>query len=66
MVSDSLRSLTEFTPSHCPRLHHFVWHGTDRNHKTQKLPGRLQFEKLRVIPDQFYYNIDDVSPSPSP
>lgn len=25
------------------------------------MPGALKFTKLRVIPDQFYYNIDDVS-----
>ena len=39
------------------RLHEFVWHGTDRQNKTQKIPGALRFTKLRVIPDQFYYNV---------
>ena len=43
------------------RLHEFVWHGTDPNNKTRKVPGGLKFTKLRVIPDQFYLNIDDVS-----
>ena len=42
------------------RLHTFVWHGTDPTNKTRKLPGALKFTKLRVIPDQFYLNIDDV------
>ena len=43
------------------RLHTFVWHGTDPSNKTRKIPGGLKFTKLRVIPDQFYLNIDDVS-----
>ena len=43
------------------RLHEFVWHGTDPVNKTRKVPGALKFTKLRVIPDQFYYNVDDVS-----
>ena len=43
------------------RLHEFEWHGTDPTNKTRKVPGALKFTKLRVIPDQFYYNIDDVS-----
>ena len=43
------------------RLHEFVWHGTDPLNKTRKVPGALKFTKLRVIPDQFYYNVDDVS-----
>lgn len=42
------------------RLHEFVWHGTDPVNKTKKVPGALKFTKLRVIPDQFYYNVDDV------
>ena len=45
------------------RLHEFVWHGTDPTNKTRKIPGALKFIKLRVIPDQFYYNIEDVSVS---
>ena len=37
-----------------------MWHGTDPTNKTRKIPGALKFVKLRVIPDQFYYNSDDV------
>merc|ERR1712000_756541 len=40
--------------------HQFEWHGTDRNNKTKKVPKGLKFTKLRVIPDQMYYNINDV------
>jgi hypothetical protein len=51
---------TIFTPSADEWLHEFVWHGTDRNNKTKKIPGGLRFTNLRVIPDQFYYNTADV------
>lgn len=51
---------TVFTPSADEWLHEFVWHGTDPNNKTKKVPGALRFTKLRVIPDQFYFNIEDV------
>ena len=40
--------------------HSFSWHGTDPNNKTRKVPNALKFKKLRVIPDQMYYNVNDV------
>ena len=43
------------------RLHNFVWHGNDPRNKTRKIPGVHKFNKLRVIPDQFYYNCEEVS-----
>ena len=58
-VSSVLILFTFLCTSH-DRLHQFVWHGTDANNKTKKIPGALKFTKLRVIPDQFYLNIDDV------
>ncbi|ELU16707.1 hypothetical protein CAPTEDRAFT_223305 [Capitella teleta] len=42
------------------RFHEFEWHGTDPNNKTKKIPRGLHFTKLQVIPDQFYYNVDEV------
>ena len=39
------------------RLHKFNWHGTDKGNKTKQVPGALVFSKLKVIPDQFYYNV---------
>ncbi|XP_064615579.1 uncharacterized protein LOC135479619 [Liolophura sinensis] len=41
-------------------LHLFEWHGKDPVSKTRKIPGQLKFTKLRVIPDQFYYNVEEV------
>lgn len=51
---------TLYMPRPSEWVHEFVWHGTDRNNKTTKKPGALTFTKLRVIPDQFYYNVTDV------
>jgi len=47
-------------------IHQFTWHGKDPldpNNKTRKVPGGLKFTKLRIIPDQFYYNVTDVRTS---
>ena len=38
-------------------IHDFEWHGEDPNDKTRILPGIRKFQKLKIIPDQFYYNI---------
>ena len=51
---------TLYVPDANEWLHSFVWHGTDRKNKTRKIPGGLTFNKLRVIPDQFYFNVQDV------
>lgn len=61
----SYTSLQPHPPSFSLRLHEFVWHGTDPSDKTRKVPGALKFTKLRVIPDQFYYNSADVRLPPS-
>lgn len=39
-------------------LHNFRWHGD--NGKGQKVPRALQFTKLRVIPDQMYFDVQGV------
>ena len=51
---------TLYYPDSNEWLHEFVWHGTDPKNKTRKKPGILKFNKLRVIPDQFYFNVEDV------
>lgn len=40
-------------------LHEFQWHGVDPKNKTHYIPKLNCFTKLRIIPDQFYYNVDD-------
>ncbi|GFR94155.1 type II secretion system (T2SS), protein E, N-terminal domain [Elysia marginata] len=41
-------------------LHGFRWHGTDPNNKTRMVAGQDCFNILKIIPDQFYYNVDEV------
>lgn len=49
-----------FMPAPDEWLHHFSWHGADLREPTVKLPRALQFEKLRVIPDQMYFDVHSV------
>ncbi|OWF56825.1 uncharacterized protein LOC110451781 [Mizuhopecten yessoensis] len=51
---------TLFTPQASEWLHMFSWHGTDPENKTRLVPGIQKFDVLKVIPDQLYYNVDDV------
>jgi hypothetical protein len=41
-------------------IHRFSWHGSDARHGGRKVPSALQFEKLRVIPDQMYFDVENV------
>lgn len=41
-------------------LHQFSWHGADPKNPRRKRPSALCFEKLRVIPDQLYYDVENV------
>lgn len=47
-----------FVPRPDERLHRFQWHGDDG--KGRKVPRVLQFEKLRIIPDQMYFDVEGV------
>ena len=40
--------------------HEFSWHGEEPGNKARKVKGALRFTKLRVIADQFYYNVPEV------
>ena len=40
--------------------HEFSWHGEEPDNKARKVKGALRFTKLRVIADQFYYNVPEV------
>ncbi|KAK3095504.1 hypothetical protein FSP39_015462, partial [Pinctada imbricata] len=51
---------TMFMPLANEWLHNFSWHGTDPSNKTQMIPGSNNFDKLQIIPGQFYYNVDEV------
>jgi hypothetical protein len=49
-----------FMPEANEWLHQFAWHGSDRVDTGKKRPGALRFTKLRVIPDQMYYDVAQV------
>ncbi|XP_065840952.1 uncharacterized protein [Oscarella lobularis] len=51
---------TQFVPSAEDWVHEFSWHGTDPANKTRLIPNTWKFTKLKVVPDQFYYNVDEV------
>jgi hypothetical protein len=56
-----LRGPAVFVPQPNEWLHRFQWHGD--NGKGQKVPRALRFEKLRVIPDQMYFDVEGVRTS---
>lgn len=49
-----------FMPAPDEWLHQFSWHGADPKDHRRKQPAALRFEKLRVIPDQMYYDVESV------
>ncbi len=47
-------------PSENEWIHEFRWHGADPKDPRRKIPRALQFTKLRTIPDQMYFDVEDV------
>ncbi len=50
----------QFVPRSGEWLHQFSWHGADPRHPARKIPHALRFERLRVIPDQMYIEVESV------
>lgn len=55
-----VRGPAQYVPEANEWLHEFRWHGADRNDPTRKVPRGLNFSKLRVIPDQMYFDVHEV------
>lgn len=49
-----------FTPDAEEWIHEFSWHGNEPKHGHRKVPFALNFTKLRVIPDQMYFDVENV------
>jgi len=49
-----------FVPGSQEWMHSFRWHGADPKTPTRKVHGGLSFTKLRVIPDQMYFAVENV------
>ena len=55
-----VRGPAQFVPASGEWLHRFSWHGADPRQQGRKQPHALQFERLRVIPDQMYHEVEAV------
>eukprot|EP01105_Mastigella_eilhardi_P005265 TRINITY_DN17005_c0_g1_i1.p1 TRINITY_DN17005_c0_g1~~TRINITY_DN17005_c0_g1_i1.p1 ORF type:complete len:407 (-),score=107.25 TRINITY_DN17005_c0_g1_i1:98-1318(-) len=44
-------------------MHTFRWHGSESESSERKVPGKLEFNKLRKIPDQTYFTVPEVRTS---
>jgi hypothetical protein len=58
-----VRGPAQFVPASGEWLHQFSWHGADPKRPDHKIPRALQFERLRVIPDQMYLQVEAVRTS---
>lgn len=52
-----------YMPSENEWTKEFRWHGADPSQPTKKIPSGLIFSKLRIIPDQMYFDVEDVRTS---
>ncbi|PTX96103.1 hypothetical protein DB345_09910 [Spartobacteria bacterium LR76] len=55
-----IRGPALFVPTPEEWTHQFRWHGSDAKLGNRKIPNALQFTKLRVIPDQMYFDVENV------
>jgi hypothetical protein len=55
-----VRGPSLFMPAANEWLHEFRWHGADPSDPRHKVPRALRFNKLRVIPDQMYFDVEGV------
>ena len=55
-----VRGPSLFVPTENQWLHQFRWHGSKGQKFGFKVPRSLEFQKLRVIPDQMYFHVVDV------
>lgn len=55
-----LHGPAQYVPQANEWLHEFQWHGADPRNPLRKIPRALKFSKLRIIPDQMYFDVRDV------
>jgi hypothetical protein len=60
VVRRVLRGPAVFVPTAQEWVHAFSWHGAEAKLGQRKLPHALKFTKLRVIPDQMYFDVESV------
>jgi hypothetical protein len=52
-----------YMPGENEWVHEFRWHGADPKNPKRKIPRGLIFSKMRTIPDQMYFDVEDVRTS---
>lgn len=59
-----LHGPTFYVPNGLEWLHQFSWHGMDKkgllDEVQKRMPGLLRFKKLRLVPDQMYFDVPGV------
>lgn len=60
MTRRVVRGPAMFVPMANEWLHGFSWHGADPVNPTIKRPHVSKFTRLRVVPDQLYFDVQDV------
>jgi hypothetical protein len=55
-----VRGPARFVPASGEWMHQFSWHGADPQQPKRKIPRALQFQCLRIIPDQMYVEVETV------
>jgi hypothetical protein len=55
-----LKGPAQYVPEPSEWLHEFCWHGADPVNPHRKIPRALTFTKLRIIPDQMYFDVREV------
>ncbi|HYC89971.1 MAG TPA: hypothetical protein VEO54_12220 [Thermoanaerobaculia bacterium] len=49
-----------FVPQPNEWLHTFRWHGADPKSPRRKIANALEFTRVRIIPDQLYFDVEEV------
>ena len=60
ILRNIIKGPTQYVPKTNEWIHHFSWHGADPKNPTNKIPNALKFVKLRLVPDQLYYDVENV------
>jgi hypothetical protein len=64
VIKRIIKGADTYMPTENEWTHEFSWHGSiESGISNKKLPHVLKFKKLRVIPDQMYFDVEDVRTS---
>lgn len=55
-----VRGPAQYVPAAHEWLHTFSWHGANPKDRRRKTPHALKFSKLWIVPDQMYFDVEEV------